>query len=58
MVKNPIERHDGRVEFTHKILADVIDAVLIVSFIHLGDVRFLGLNVGQNVDVMVMPDVM
>lgn len=57
MIEHPIERHDRRVEFTHQVLSDIIDAVLVVPLVHLRNVLFQALNVGRNVDIVVLPDI-
>lgn len=46
VVEHPIERHDGCVELAHEILADVVHAMLVVSFVHFGYRLLLRMNVG------------
>ena len=46
VVQNPIERHNGRVKFAHEILSNVIDAMLIMSLVHLRDFLLFGSDGG------------
>ena len=55
MIKHPIKRHDGRVKLAHQVLSDVIDAVFVVSFIHLRDVLLGGFDIWQDLHVVVLP---
>ena len=55
VIQNPVERHDRGIEFAHEVLADVIHTMLVVSLVHLGYVGFLSSNLGQNIDVVILP---
>ena len=57
MVEHPAKGHDRRVELAHEVLADVVDAVLVVALVHLRDVVLEGLHVGRDGEVVVLPDV-
>ena len=57
VIAHPVERHDRRIELAHQILADVVDAVLVVPLVHLRDAGFGRLHVGRDGDVVVLPDV-
>ena len=57
MIKHPVKRHDRRVKFTHEILSNVVDTVLVMSLVHLRNLFFEALNFGRNVEVVVFPDI-
>ena len=58
MLPNPVEWHNGGVKFAHEILPDVVDAVLVVTFVHLRYAILGGLNVRRNSDIVILPNVM
>lgn len=58
MIPNPVERHDGRVKFAHEILPDIVDAMLVMEFVHFRYTILGGLNFRRNSNIVVLPDVM
>ena len=57
MVQHPVEWHDCGVKLTHQVLSYVVDAVLIMSLVHLRNVFPKALDFGRYVDVVVLPNV-
>ena len=58
VMPNPVEWHDSGVEFAHEILPDIVDAVLIMSFVHLRYTVLGGLDFRRKFDIMILPNVM
>lgn len=57
VVQHPVEWHDCSVKLTHQELSNIVDAVLIMSLVHLRNVFSKALNFRRYVDVVVLPNV-
>ena len=58
MISHPVEGEHSRVVLAYKVLANVIDAVLVMPPIHFWDVFFHRLHAREDVEIMILLDIM